>query len=842
MSLATEAFATSKFVPESPSHWVSDESRFSCHDCHQSFNLLRRKHHCRSCSEVFCDSCTSYRLKARSKREPNLIVRVRVCKKCFDAFKGRKLTRAQSMRQSNNTSKINLDSASQSIKQSKTVTIKETTNKSSVSAPITESINQSKTVTTTTSLDGPAINVDTSINQSINGPIPVGKLSVVSHSTIDEEDDFYSDDETDHALETDDDSDSQTRSINQTVHLDSDKIPSINMQTVSKHDFFTIEEESRTHADGYEPKIESEERADKLVDQTVNLDSGKVDSLVFNQLAPMTLTGRTTINQMHTVNQQLPLLDLLNSKTDRSGELTNLTDKELISRSMNRTIEKSEMNRTIEKSDMNLDGAHIAPIVTTTTTHVVDNQSKPKAVFTMNLDSSNMNQNKIVVGPDTIDRPIIDVSINQSKSTESTQSVRSSQSKTNTLSQSTNQLTELDRPFSTSHKSIVSGPGAFSESISGPDVISDSLVHNPSITPSISQALAESDRAMFNQDAAEERLTEQQIDQSITYDSVDTVSPSIDTSIDSLADDSVLSTRSASPVGLAALPKQKSVNASIKSVKPVNESSIKPSTIKQSTNKSLKEQLITKPLDLSGDHSNAMNSGLPVPPACWPNPALVDEIENHPVSQSLAQSVVPAIKPNSQSAVPSIKPVAQSQSIDATTTTTEKPTTINTNIDDMWSPIGTTTSSSPLGLAAMKVSEQSVTQSNTNMNMNMNKQSMNQPSLVSSSSSGEFDPVTRKRKVKVRVLRGAQTSWRSRFLHPVPATMIVLLSVILSAVMLPGAVIGLVMLAAIAGIAAYFWPRVQSVITTSSESAADRPSLAINDRAQPIKQAVYQYY
>jgi len=445
-----------------------------------------------------------------------------------------------------------------------------------------------------------------------------------------------------------------------------------------------------------------------------------------------------------------------------------------------------------------------------------------------------MNQNKIVVGPDTIDRPIIDVSINQSKSTESTQSVRSSQSKTNTLSQSTNQLTELDRPFSTSHKSIVSGPGAFSESISGPDVISDSLVHNPSITPSISQALAESDRAMFNQDAAEERLTEQQIDQSITYDSVDTVSPSIDTSIDSLADDSVLSTRSASPIGLAALPKQKSVNASInsvKSVKPVNESSIKPSTIKQSTIKSLKEQLITKPLYLSGDHSNAMNSGLPVPPACWPNPALVDEIENHPVSQSLAQSVVPTIKP-----------IAQSQSIDATTTTTEKPTTINTNIDDMWSPIGTTTSSSPLGLAAMKVNEQSVTQSNTNMNMNMNKQSksMNQPSLISSSSSGEFDPVTRKRKVKVRVLRGAQTSWRSRLLHPVPATMIVLLSVILSAVMLPGAVIGLVMFAAIAGIAAYFWPRVQSIISTSSESTADRSSLSINDRAvsQSSKQSI----
>ena len=47
---------------EGPStdHWVPDSSRFTCSQCGRLFNYLtnkRRKHHCRSCGEIFCGDC-----------------------------------------------------------------------------------------------------------------------------------------------------------------------------------------------------------------------------------------------------------------------------------------------------------------------------------------------------------------------------------------------------------------------------------------------------------------------------------------------------------------------------------------------------------------------------------------------------------------------------------------------------------------------------------------------------------------------------------------------------------------------------------------------------------------
>ncbi|TMW60053.1 hypothetical protein Poli38472_000095 [Pythium oligandrum] len=49
--------------------WVNDEDRFSCHICNKRFSVFKRKHHCRACGEVICNSCSLYhRIQNRSMR------------------------------------------------------------------------------------------------------------------------------------------------------------------------------------------------------------------------------------------------------------------------------------------------------------------------------------------------------------------------------------------------------------------------------------------------------------------------------------------------------------------------------------------------------------------------------------------------------------------------------------------------------------------------------------------------------------------------------------------------------------------------------------------------------
>ena len=40
-----------------PAHWVPDGERTACVGCTAVFGTVTRKHHCRGCGEVFCDSC-----------------------------------------------------------------------------------------------------------------------------------------------------------------------------------------------------------------------------------------------------------------------------------------------------------------------------------------------------------------------------------------------------------------------------------------------------------------------------------------------------------------------------------------------------------------------------------------------------------------------------------------------------------------------------------------------------------------------------------------------------------------------------------------------------------------
>ncbi|CAN0463208.1 unnamed protein product, partial [Ascophyllum nodosum] len=53
--------------------WVPDVMAPSCCGCHMKFNMVRRRHHCRTCCRVFCDGCSSNRMNNK-----------RTCVACWD--------------------------------------------------------------------------------------------------------------------------------------------------------------------------------------------------------------------------------------------------------------------------------------------------------------------------------------------------------------------------------------------------------------------------------------------------------------------------------------------------------------------------------------------------------------------------------------------------------------------------------------------------------------------------------------------------------------------------------------------------------------------------------------
>jgi len=57
--------------------WIPDSHRSNCLTCRASFSLIRRRHHCRLCGEVFCDQCSNERIHFSRVNEP-----VRACGKC----------------------------------------------------------------------------------------------------------------------------------------------------------------------------------------------------------------------------------------------------------------------------------------------------------------------------------------------------------------------------------------------------------------------------------------------------------------------------------------------------------------------------------------------------------------------------------------------------------------------------------------------------------------------------------------------------------------------------------------------------------------------------------------
>ena len=59
--------------------WAPDENFRACSGCNTSFDLFKRKHHCRRCGGVFCGSCATEKVIPMRLR---FIDPVRMCGKC----------------------------------------------------------------------------------------------------------------------------------------------------------------------------------------------------------------------------------------------------------------------------------------------------------------------------------------------------------------------------------------------------------------------------------------------------------------------------------------------------------------------------------------------------------------------------------------------------------------------------------------------------------------------------------------------------------------------------------------------------------------------------------------
>ncbi|KAJ0401259.1 hypothetical protein P43SY_010983 [Pythium insidiosum] len=85
------------FQPETladKKEWVADKERSNCFLCMQSFNMLKRRHHCRVCGEVVCSACSVVKTVATrqnnhgsSDTEPSSSgsapSKIRACKQCL---------------------------------------------------------------------------------------------------------------------------------------------------------------------------------------------------------------------------------------------------------------------------------------------------------------------------------------------------------------------------------------------------------------------------------------------------------------------------------------------------------------------------------------------------------------------------------------------------------------------------------------------------------------------------------------------------------------------------------------------------------------------------------------
>ncbi|EJD75184.1 hypothetical protein LOAG_17625 [Loa loa] len=73
-----------ELLPLSEAEWEKDGNVLNCKGCNLQFSMSKRKHHCRNCGSIFCNSCTDARVKLPSSAKP-----VRVCLHCYNLLRSR---------------------------------------------------------------------------------------------------------------------------------------------------------------------------------------------------------------------------------------------------------------------------------------------------------------------------------------------------------------------------------------------------------------------------------------------------------------------------------------------------------------------------------------------------------------------------------------------------------------------------------------------------------------------------------------------------------------------------------------------------------------------------------
>ncbi|XP_059201889.1 RUN and FYVE domain-containing protein 1 [Centropristis striata] len=69
--------------------WLKDDEATQCKQCQKEFSIARRKHHCRNCGDIYCNSCSGNELALPSYPRP-----VRVCDMCHALLLQRSTSKA----------------------------------------------------------------------------------------------------------------------------------------------------------------------------------------------------------------------------------------------------------------------------------------------------------------------------------------------------------------------------------------------------------------------------------------------------------------------------------------------------------------------------------------------------------------------------------------------------------------------------------------------------------------------------------------------------------------------------------------------------------------------------
>ncbi len=66
-------------APTGQAEWMPDSQATNCNNCYKVFTILNRRHHCRLCGKIFCNSCSK---KTTTRINEGEQVTVRLCNTC----------------------------------------------------------------------------------------------------------------------------------------------------------------------------------------------------------------------------------------------------------------------------------------------------------------------------------------------------------------------------------------------------------------------------------------------------------------------------------------------------------------------------------------------------------------------------------------------------------------------------------------------------------------------------------------------------------------------------------------------------------------------------------------